>query len=167
MVCMIAENRNIKAFAGFLVVYALLFALSQFGKGSGLLDWLQPKGFDLYRLDYALWLMPISGFFLVYFALAWAKTEAGFGKYFNYVFPVLYFIVSYSAFYAAVFYYQMNNAFFANINFSKFVETINPTINYWGFFLNSSFIYFALAGIGAWLVRFLIEMGEEEKAAEA
>ena len=164
---MIAENRDIRAFAGFFIVYAVLFALSQFGKGLGMLDWLQPKGFDLYRLDYALWLMPIAGFFLVYFALPWAKAEAGFGKYFNYTFPALYFFVSYMAFYAAIFYYQMNNAFFGGVGFSKFIETVNPQINYLGMFLNSSFIYFALAGIGAWIVRFLIELGDEEKAAEA
>ncbi|VVB99851.1 Uncharacterised protein [uncultured archaeon] len=156
--------KQLKLVVSFLLVYAALYCLSILGSGAGLSKWLTGP-VDFYRLDYSLWLLPIAGFFLVYMGLDWLTKEAGFGKAFGYIFPVLLLIASYAAFYAAVFYYMMNQYYFGGVSFSDFLDKYNSGINYWGLFLSSSFIYFALAGLGAWAARMLIERTETQEKA--
>lgn len=145
----------------FALVYIALYLLSFFAASAGLLSWLPGKGpldfsaFHFSRLDWSLWLLPIVGFFLIYLMLPWLSKEFGFGEMFSYAFPALFAIGSYIAFATAVFYYSQNQAFLSGIDISQF------NLDYFKMFLNSSFLYFTLGGLGGWAAHMLIErLGE-------
>ncbi|HZX33780.1 MAG TPA: hypothetical protein VFF09_00200 [archaeon] len=143
-------SKNLKVLFLFLVVYGLLYFL-------GLLLPLQDWAFtwDLSRLDYTLFLLPIPGFYFIYFLIPWMREELGFGDTFIYIFPLLFAAASYAAFVVAVYYFYGNQAFLNGVDISVF------NIDYFDIFVKSSFIYFALAGIGGWGARVLIENFEE------
>ena len=187
-------DRNLlKGAVAFLLVYVSLYLVSFLASPAGVAKWLPGKGpldfspFDISRLDYALWLLPIVGFFLVYLMVPFIRKEFGFGQFFHYAFPGIFFIASYLAFAVAVFYYFQNQAFlsgysllmeftmqpFPDLAVVMAVPYSNPpqvvsraSIN--SLFTASSFLYFVLAGLGGWGARTLIEsLGEKPEAARA
>jgi len=144
------SSNNLKVIFVFVVVYLALFALSNFTQ---LKDW--NFSFDFATLDYTLFLLPIPGFFFIYLLIPWIKEELGFGQTFIYAFPIIFAVASFLAFYVAVFYYFGNQAFLSNVDISAF------NLDYYKLFIESSFIYFVLAGIGGWGAGILIENFEE------
>ncbi len=161
-------DRNLlKLAVVFVLVYAALYLLSFFASSAGLLSWLPGKGpldfsaFHFSRLDWSLWLLPIAGFFLVYMMLPWLAKDFGFGEIFSYAFPALFAAASYIAFATAVFYYFQNQASLAGIDVSQF------NLDYFKMFLNSSFLYFVLGGLGGWAANMLIERLGAEDASES
>ena len=99
----------------FIAVYLALFALGTF---TPLQEW--NFSFNFAKLDYTLFLFPIPGFFFIYSLIPWIKDELGFWNLFIYIFPIVYLIGSYLAFYLAVFYYFGNQAFLSNVELSAF-----------------------------------------------
>ncbi|HZX20401.1 MAG TPA: hypothetical protein VFF13_05290 [archaeon] len=144
------NSRLLKILFVFLAVYVVLFALAGF---TPLQDW--NFTWDFSRLDYTLFLFPIVGFFFIYMLIPWVREEVGFGEYFYYFFPVIFVLGAFLAFYVAVYYYYGNQAFLSNVDISVF------QLDYVKLFIESSFIYFVLAGIGGWGARVLIENFEQ------
>ncbi|MCR4335717.1 MAG: hypothetical protein NUV57_04225 [archaeon] len=134
----------------FVLVYIALYAISLF---TPLQDW-NLAGFD--KLDYTLFLLPMPGFFFIYLLIPWIREDLGFGDVFVYIFPIIFAIGAYLAFYVAAFYYFGNQALLSGVDVSLF------KIDYFDQFIQSSFIYFVLAGIGGWGARVLIENFDEE-----
>ncbi len=177
----------LRAFVVFVMVYVALYILSFLGSSAGLLKWLPGNGFldfsafDISRLDYSLWLLPIVGFWLIYMGFPWLRQEFGFGELFEYAFPLLLIVLSYFAFSTAIFYYYQNQAFFASRDFRYEVPEGKPfdghfyvldgegrkvtilQLNYWNYFVNSTFLYFVLAALGGWGARMLIESLDERR----
>ncbi|HLC78867.1 MAG TPA: hypothetical protein VJG83_00415 [archaeon] len=138
----------------FVLTYVALYII---GLLSPLKDWAIASPSNL---DYMLWFVPATGFFFIYMLLPFAKSEFGFGKYFVYAFPVVFFVLSFLAYYVAIFWYYDNQAFLAGVDISLF------NLNYWDLFLTSHFIYFVLAGIGGWGAGVLIDETALEGAKE-
>ncbi len=145
------DSDNLKVLVVFVLVYAALFVL---GIISPLQDW--NFTFDFGRLDYTLFLLPIPGFFFIYYLIPYLRNELGFGQAFIYAFPAIYIIACYLAFYTGVFYFYGNQAFLNNVDISVF------QLDYFSMFIDSSFIYFMLAGLGGWGARILMENFSEE-----
>ena len=139
----------------FVLVYIALYTISLF---TPLQDWTL-TGLD--KLDYTLFLLPLPGFFFIYLLIPWIREELGFGDFFVYIFPIIFAVASFFAFYVAVFYYFGNQALLAGVDISLF------NIDYFDQFIKSSFIYFVLAGIGGWGARVLIENFDEEMSVDA
>lgn len=145
------DSKNLKVLFVFVVVYIALYVLS-------ILTPLQQWNFtfDFGSLDYTLFLLPVPGFFFVYFLIPWIREELAFGKTFIFSFPIILLVGGFLAFYLAAFYFFGNQAFLSNVDLSAF------NIDYFDLFVKSSFIYFILAGIGGWGARMLIENFDED-----
>ncbi|MFH1391384.1 MAG: hypothetical protein ABIH20_03680 [Candidatus Diapherotrites archaeon] len=139
----------------FALVYIALYAISLF---TPLQDWTL-TGLD--KLDYTLFLLPFPGFFFIYLLVPWIREDLGFGNLFVYIFPIVFAVGSFFAFYVAAFYYFGNQALLGGVDISAF------GIDYFDQFIKSSFIFFVLAGIGGWGARVLIENFDEETPADA
>ncbi len=145
------DSKHLKVLFVFALVYAALYALGI------IIEPLQDWNFslDFSRLDYTLYFLPIAGFFFVYLLVPWMREELGFGNTFLYIFPALLAVFSYAAFVVAVYYYFGNQASLSGVDISLF------RLDYFSLFLQSSYIYFVLAGIGGWAARMLIENFDE------
>lgn len=154
-------SRDIRALFIFVLFYATLYFLGLFvrsAKSDFPVSLISFDGFP-WKSDYTLLLMPVVGFFFVYFLVPYLRKEFGFGKVFvNYVFPVLFLVGSYVAFYLAVYVYHYNNASLYGIEMSDYVVQTN--LDFFRSFLSSSFFYFVLAGLAGWFAVLLIERFE-------
>lgn len=161
------NQRFLRVFVVFALVYIALYFLSFFASSVGLAKWLPGDGpldfsvFHFSRLDWSLWLLPVVGFFFVYIGLEWLSKEFEFGQIFSYSFPALFCVASYIAFTAAVFYYFQNQASLSGVDIAQF------NLNYWNYFIGSAFIYFVLAGLGGWGARMLIDSLEGPQPSKA
>ena len=147
------DSNDFKVLFVFAVVYVLLVVL---GALTGLQDFA--LSLDFGKLDYTLLFLPIAGFFFIYLLVPYLRSDLGFGELFIKIFPLLFAIASYLAFYVAVYYFFGNQAYLAGVDISVF------NLNYFDLFIGSSFIYFVLAGIGGWGARMLIENFDESNA---
>ncbi len=154
-------SRDFKALVIFVLFYAMLYFL-----GFVIRSLKSDLPFSLisfdrfpWQSDYTLLLMPVVGFFFVYFLVPYLRKEFGFGKVFiNYVFPVLFLVASYLAFYLAVYVYHYNNASLYGIEMSDYIVQTN--LDFFRSFLGSSFFYFVLSGLAGWFAVLLIERFE-------
>ena len=131
-------NRNLKVLFVFALVYIALYVLSVIGPFQ---DWSFSTNFGM--LNYHLLLLPVPGFFFVYFLLSWARDELGFGKYFLYAFPLLFLLGSYIAFAVALYSYFGNQAFLSGVDISVFkLDFFRLDFLTFKLFVESAFIYF-------------------------
>ncbi|MCR4368513.1 MAG: hypothetical protein NUV67_01255 [archaeon] len=154
------DSGYLKVLFVFVLTYAAMVILGSF---TALPDF--SLSLDFGRLDYTIILLPVTGFFFVYMVLPWAEQELGFGKIFLYAFPAIFTIFSYVAFYVALSYYFGNQASLSGITMQDFITRYN--LDFFSLFINSSFVYFVIAGVGGWGARLLMVNFDEPEVKPA
>jgi len=135
----------------FVVTYIILFFLPAITKainpGFALHDW----GFTLNpsMLDYTFYLMPLIGFFFIFFLIDWAndyfKTSAASSIYF----PLLFVVLSFIAFYVQLYWYYSNLSSLAAAQGQTVATT--EFFEFWAVLRDSAFLVFIFSGLGGWL----------------
>ncbi|GEM_PF-2029627 len=99
-------NNSLKVMFIFLASYFFLFLLSVFNSSTGFSGWNISS--DLSRLGFFYILIPIPGFFIMFFLFDWIEEffETRFTR--TFWFPLLIFVLGVVAFYIAVFWYFCN-----------------------------------------------------------
>jgi len=155
-----SKNKWIVAVPLFVISYLIVYALSLLSRL--LVDPLQGTVLEqvIPALKWAEWvspmyfLMPIVGFFFVYFAVEWAKEHFESGIPESIIFPPLFTVFFIAAFWIAVFFFHLPNAlagYPVNICFpSCFGATGGANLDYWHELKHSAFWLFYLAGLLGW-----------------
>lgn len=157
-------SRAIKALVLFVLVYGALYFLGMVVHSAKPDLPIASVSFDKFpwQSDYTMLLMPIVGFWFVFFLIPYLRKEFGFGKIFiKFALPVLLLAGSYLAFYLAVYLYHYNNASLAKISMSDYLARAN--LDFTALFLGSAFFYFVLAGLGGWFAALLIDKFEGQE----
>lgn len=151
----------------FLVTYLILFFLPSVTKAIGADFALHEWGFTLNpsMLDYTFYLMPLIGFFFIYFLIDWANDyfKTGFAS--SVYFPLLFVVLSFIAFYVQLFWYYSNISSLASAQ----GQTVNTTdlFEFWSVLRDSAFLVFVFSGLGGWvsnkLMKNVSETALEEK----
>ncbi|MBU0662805.1 hypothetical protein KJ891_05055 [Candidatus Micrarchaeota archaeon] len=137
-------NRALKVIFIFIATYVALYVLSIF---TPLGDWGTFKGILMF--NYTYYLIPIPGFFLMYFLPPW------YNKYFETntanspFFPLAFLAISIPAYYVSLFWYYKNVADLSGITEFNF-DFVN-------IFLSSAYLVFVLAGLGGWAARAFVD----------
>ncbi len=129
----------------FLLSYVILYLLSAFNDLTGFSGW--GLTLDIFRIDYLYYLMPIPGFFIIFFLIDWI--EDFFQTKFTRTpwFPVSFFVLGLIAFYIAIFWYfcnllSINDASFCSpagsSNTLNFLSAVVPSQNVLISFLSTS-----------------------------
>ncbi|MEM4326735.1 MAG: hypothetical protein QXZ13_01015 [Candidatus Diapherotrites archaeon] len=153
------NKKTTKTIAMFIISYLAIIIISELNyKAENKLP-LRHIDFSNFptKVDYSLVLLPIIGFFFVYMLIPHLK-DFGFGnKFKKYVFPILFLTFSILGFYLAVYVYYLDVGLRIGLGF----DLSQFKLNYFDMFLNSTFIYFVIAGLFGWLSRLLIEKFEK------
>ncbi|MBI4210532.1 MAG: hypothetical protein HY544_03440 [Candidatus Diapherotrites archaeon] len=170
-------SKNLKLLFLFALSYIAIFIISNISPDSfGFRRWVFSG--DLWKLDYELFLVPVFGFFAIYYLVPWLKQGLGFGDVFISIFPIVFTLFSYIAFTLSVFWYYASQIYLAyqGIGFPAEAKCflflcfdVSPfKLDYWQIFANSHFFYFVLAGLLGWLSWLVLEHLElsESKPAE-
>ncbi|MFH1256126.1 MAG: hypothetical protein V1494_02430 [Candidatus Diapherotrites archaeon] len=150
-------NRNdaAKIIVLFLVFYALLYLLplifNSFNLGLSMHDWGWTGKLD--QLDYMFFLIPISGFFFMYFLLDWVneyfETKAAYSIWM----PLLLILISVIAYYFAISCYISNAA---QLSGQKVGYCLYFDFDFLPMLLDSAFLVFVLAAVCGWASRVII-----------
>lgn len=158
----------------FAFSYALLYAFTFFSFLSNIpiLNLIFPLGVwdsPMY------WLLPIVGFWFVYFGITWFNSEFSSEFASKWIFPIIYFIISLIAFYINLFMYLVGSVsgreiivclFDCDAIRNSIMQAGNPqnyvVMDYWPTLKTSVFLAFLLAGIFAWLSIFILNKLEEK-----
>jgi len=161
------KERAAKIIVLFIVFYAVLYFLPYL---TPLHKW---DFWGITRADYTFFLIPIPGFFFLYFLIDWIdkffETESGHTP----VLPLIFVILSFIAFYAQLYFYWGN---FASLQggstkviiwlFSQPTATEcagNICLDYFNYLVSSAFLVFVFAGIFGWLSHMIAEHWTETK----
>jgi hypothetical protein len=135
------KKNTLKLLVLFLVSYVSLYFLGVF---TPLHDW--GFTFDFGRLDYMYFLLPITGFFLMYYTIPFLNNFFGDNTATKWFFPIIFFIVSLIAFFTALYFYFANIVSLSNAN-------VNPVelFDFWQQLFDSAFFVFVLSAILGWI----------------
>lgn len=122
------------------------------------LSWIYAWPFELLSVpgfrSPMFWVMPLFGFFLLFFAMGWVKKNIETKYSVNIVYPImlLFFVfLSLMAFYLAVYWYV------ANFAAMQGVEMTPELVDFWGKLHGNAYLLFFWGGIFGWISRFVVE----------
>lgn len=153
----------------FLLFYFILYALTLFGKGFEgipvlnvffpISEWTSPT----------YWLLPLAGFFAVYFLISYIKKEFETSFSERVFFPIFFFFISMLAFYLNLFFFYMSSVpgkrlFICLMDCQNTIQQLKVSgiqnvflIEFFPQLKTSAFFAFVLAGLFAWLTYYLMK----------
>lgn len=159
----------------FLMFYFILYALTFIGKFFADLPILN-LFFPLSEWNSPMyWLLPIAGFFVIFFLISYIKKEFQTNFSERIFFPIFYFILSIFAFYLNLFFFYIlsvpgRKLIICLWNCQEVINQINASgkaqefflMEFWPQFRTSAFFPFVLAGIFAWVTYYLMKQLQEK-----